>query len=304
MSDSYSTLIDVYRQLTSNKPRMKENFQKLDTDRDECLSQSEFRQLLSKMDIVLNDKDLAYIFNRNASHGRLRYADLSRDLKEYAKSDLSQTMNLQDTSMSEYGADGGTRLRTIRDMNIPKNYSMNAYTHISRQNVSRIEDSFSESQAFPTSVFRSGHIIQPSERRSNASDTSTSVLSALPSYSFRTNLEYIHKNVVVSSLFAISEEVIRSFFAAMQQELIKVASLRHSSFFPVMDSDSSYKYVLMMVWMPRSYINGTVESVFGKEAWRDVCNKHVNSYGLKCDWMIDIHPDYCIDKLLVYCRVC
>ena len=35
---------------------MKENFQKLDTDRDECLSQSEFRQLLSKMDIVLNDK--------------------------------------------------------------------------------------------------------------------------------------------------------------------------------------------------------------------------------------------------------
>lgn len=209
-------------------------------------------------------------------------------------------------------------------MNIPKNYSMNAYTHISRQNVSRIEDSFSESQAFPTSVFRSGHIIQPSERRSNASDTSISVLSALPSCldrsvgspvdSFRTNLEFIHKNVVVSSLFAISEgfaafsrsavEVIRSFFAAMQQELIKVASLRHSSFFPVMDSDSSYKYVLMMVWMPRSYVNGTVESVFGKEAWRDVCNKHVTSYGLKCDWMIDIHPDYCVDKLLVYSRVC
>ena len=34
---------------------MKENFQKLDTDRDECLSQSEFRQLLGQMNIVLND---------------------------------------------------------------------------------------------------------------------------------------------------------------------------------------------------------------------------------------------------------
>lgn len=38
---------------------MKENFQKLDTDRDECLSQSEFRQLLSQMDIVLNDRGIS-----------------------------------------------------------------------------------------------------------------------------------------------------------------------------------------------------------------------------------------------------
>lgn len=120
--------------------------------------------------------------------------------------------------------------------------------------------------------------------------------------------------MVVSSLFAVNEgseaflpsvvEVIRSFFATLQQELINVASLRHSSFFPVVDSDSSYKYVLLMVWMPRSYVNGTVESVFGKEAWRDVCNKHISSYGLKCDWMVDIHPDYCVDKFLVYFGVC
>lgn len=120
--------------------------------------------------------------------------------------------------------------------------------------------------------------------------------------------------MVVSSLFAINEgfeafgilevEAIRSFFATLQQELIRVASLRHSSFFPVVDSDSSYKYVLMMVWMPRSTLNGTVESVFGKEAWRNICNRNISSLGLKCDWMIDIHPDYCIDKLLVYFRIC
>ena len=42
-------------ELARNKSLMKEEFRKLDTDRDECLSQSEYRQLLNNCNIYMND---------------------------------------------------------------------------------------------------------------------------------------------------------------------------------------------------------------------------------------------------------
>ena len=63
--------------------------------------------------------------------------------------------------------EGGTRLLTLGQINIPKNHDMNAYTHIRRQDISRLDDAFEDSHSLPTSVFRSGHIFRTASRKTD-----------------------------------------------------------------------------------------------------------------------------------------
>ena len=97
------------------------------------------------------------------------------------------------------------------------------------------------------------------------------------------------------------------FTTNLQQELLQTAVLRHVSFYPVTDTSSEWKCVLSLVWAPspRSEHNlgGLMDAVFVKERWRRTCDKYLSLYNLHCDWMIDLHPDYCRDKFSLYCYV-
>ena len=89
-------------------------------------------------------------------------------------------------------------------------------------------------------------------------------------------MEWVHKQMILSSSTPISDEVLTSVVNGLQQELIGTAVLRHSSFYHVVDT------------------------AFEKTVWRKTCDRYLQRYNLKCDWMVDIHPNYSNCKFLVY----
>ena len=113
--------------------------------------------------------------------------------------------------------------------------------------------------------------------------------------------------MIVSSATHIAQEALSAVVNALQQELIGVAVLRYSSFYQVVDTSSDSKYVITTIWSPvsdASSLSRVVDTAFEKSTWRKTCDRFLLLQNLKCDWMVDIHPNYSKCKFLVYCRSC
>lgn len=65
-------------------------------------------------------------------------------------------------------------------------------------------------------------------------------------------MEFVHKEMIVSSATHIAQEALSAVVNALQQELIGVAVLRYSSFYQVVDTSSDSKYVITTIWSPVS----------------------------------------------------
>ena len=60
-------------------------------------------------------------------------------------------------------------------------------------------------------------------------------------------MEFVHKEMIVSSATHIAQEALSAVVNALQQELIGVAVLRYSSFYQVVDTSSDSKYVITTI---------------------------------------------------------
>lgn len=82
-----------------------------------------------------------------------------------------------------------------------------------------------------------------------------------------------------------------------------MAVLRHFTVYRVTDTSNENKCVLSFVWRPvvsEQSASGMIDRTFGKEKWKELCVKYFSGYRIQCDTMVDIHPNYCSDKFLVY----
>ena len=84
--------------LNDAKDAVKSTFRALDYDHDSCLSMSEFRQLLDRNNIHLNDTgslfvcrvsrvDYAYFFNMNQKDGKINYSNLRSMIGQFVSND-------------------------------------------------------------------------------------------------------------------------------------------------------------------------------------------------------------------------
>lgn len=98
-------------------------------------------------------------------------------------------------------------------------------------------------------------------------------------------------------------DIIQTIVTNIQQELLHVATLRHFTVYRVTDTSNENRCVLSFVWRPvlgEQSLSLMVERAFGKDAWKELCTKYCSGYRIRCDTMVDIHPNYCNDKFLVY----
>lgn len=116
-------------------------------------------------------------------------------------------------------------------------------------------------------------------------------------------MEWVHKQMILSSSTPISDEVLTSVVNGLQQELVGTAVLRHSSFYHVVDTSNEKKCVITLIWSPvstQASLSSVVDTAFEKTVWRKTCDRYLQRYNLKCDWMVGIHPNYSNCKFLVY----
>ena len=205
----------------------------------------------------------------------------------------------------------------LGEMKTASNPYMNPYNHSRPQNTSHIDSSFIDNHAFNNTVYRTGHYSRIAPRTDESSlDTSSitrDLLNCPFSFlllsldDFRPNVEFVHKELIVSSPTLILQEALRAVVNALQQELVGVALLRYSSFFKVVDTSEENKWVITTIWSPvsdSSSLSTVVDTAFEKTSWRKMCDRYLLLQNMKCDWMVDIHPNYSKCKFLVYCRLC
>lgn len=205
------------------------------------------------------------------------------------------------------------RLGEVRTQSNPY---MNPYNHSRPQNVSRIEGSFiEENPGFTTSVFRTGHLLRPtqqSEQEAELTSITTELLDCMCVWKllwvddFRTSVQFVHKHLILQSPIPFQDSIyliiqlyldtIQTLIVGLQQELRSIASLRYSFIYPITDTTNEYKCVLQLLWQT----SGQRELYLGRDDWKQLCERYVRNVGMTCKWMVDIHPDFYKDKFIVY----
>ena len=87
-------------------------------------------------------------------------------------------------------------------------------------------------------------------------------------------MEFVHKEMIVSSATHIAQEALSAVVNALQQELIGVAMLRYSSFYQVVDTSSDSKYVIDALskgwvygWQKKGWVKSDKKPALNVDLW-------------------------------------
>ena len=86
----------------------------------------------------------------------------------------------------------------------------------------------------------------------------------------------------------------------LRQEVQSVATLKQVFQYPVVDNSGENKCVVMLVWQPTFVETNRLQAVFGREGWKQICNRLCQESGVDCKWMVDVNPNYFQDSVIAY----